>query len=63
MYTENKLWSSLSKLISSKIHIVTQDGIFKESIEARNRGGMESSYQPSRAGIFKKSMGLGTEEE
>jgi hypothetical protein len=48
MYTENKLWSSLSKLISSKIHIVTQDGIFKESIEARNKGGMESSYRPAR---------------
>jgi len=47
------------KLISSKIHIVTQDGIFKESIEARNRGGMESSYRPARARTFKCLRGPG----
>jgi hypothetical protein len=32
-------------------------GIFKESMGARNRGGIGLSYPPARAGIFKKSMG------
>jgi hypothetical protein len=40
-----------------KIILINRAGIFKESMGAKNRGGIGLSYRPARAGIFKQSMG------